>query len=806
MASRFLAIGTAAILTAIAAVAAVSTLRHPHLRASATPGTSRLHVFGSRSMQQRQSANGAKFDGALADLARHAALARPDHAVEDLQSLAPAVRFKQTAAGEPPLVLIDAVTLGDPQQLKAALIELGLQHASVYSNDVGGWLPVSQLDAASARDEVHSIRAAISRTSTGAVTTQGDFVQHSDTVRTANSLTGAGVTVGILSDSYDCYTVYAANHVPAGGAAGYANNGFLATAATDISTGDLPSTVTVLEEADCLSYGAPTQLPFGDEGRAMMQVVHDVAPGAGLAFYTAEVSEADFANGIGKLADPVSMGGAGAKVIADDVGYFDEPFFQDGIVAQAIDAVAANGVAYFSAAGNNGTLAYDNTAPKFSTISTTAPNSGEHLLNFDATGATTTTSLPVTIAALIPGEYVAIVVEWDQPYVTGAPNSGGATSQIDLCITGPTGPDQIIDYAGNSATCSGANALGADSYQVMIIGNPANASGNTAAETVNIMLGLADGTAAPGRIKVAVEDDGAGSTINAFAANSASATLQGHHSAAGGAAVGAAFYFNTPACLTTPAQLESFSSEGGAPILFDVNGTRLATPVVRQKPDFVGPDGGNDTFLGFTLASDGLSGGLLNTTITACQNVPKYPNFFGTSAATPHVASIAALMLQANPAVTATQIYDALRNSALPMGTTPNFDSGYGFVQADAAFALLPPPAPTLTLAQNSIVSGASTTLTWSSANATGCAASGSWNGTLATSGSQTITPTATGADTYTLTCSNAGGTSQASSVTLTVTAAPSSHGGGSLDILALLGLAGIGFARILRLRPRVLT
>jgi hypothetical protein len=67
--------------------------------------------------------------------------------------------------------------------------------------------------------------------------------------------------------------------------------------------------------------------------------------------------------------------------------------------------------------------------------------------------------------------------------------------------------------------------------------------------------------------------------------------------------------------------------------------------------------------------------------------------------------------------------------------------------------------------------------------------------------------PTAAGSDSYTLTCSNAGGTSQASSVTLTVTAAPSSGGGGgSLDILALLGLAGIGFARILRLRPRVLT
>src|SRR5579863_4110439 len=378
MASRFFAIGTAAVLTTIAAAAAVSTLRHPLLRPGVAPGTAHLHAFGSRSVQQRQSANGAKFDGALADLARHATLARPDHALEDLRSMSPGARFIQPAANAQPLVLIDAVTRGDPQQLKAALVALGLQRASQYSNDVGGWLPVTQLDAATALAEVHSIRAAMPRTRTGAVTSQGDFVQHSDVVRSANSLSGAGVTVGVLSDSYDCYAVYAANHVPAGGAAGYANNGFTATAATDVSTGDLPANVNVLQEADpqgkgCMNYGAPTQLPFSDEGRAMLQVVHDVAPGASLAFYTAENSEADFAVGIGKLAAAVAAGGAGAKVIADDVGYFDEPFFQDGILAQAIDAVETQGVAYFSAAGNDGTLAYDNTAPSFAT-----PGSGEN--------------------------------------------------------------------------------------------------------------------------------------------------------------------------------------------------------------------------------------------------------------------------------------------------------------------------------------------------------------------------------------------------------------------------------------------
>src|SRR5262249_47577053 len=179
---------------------------------------------------------------------------------------------------------------------------------------------------------------------------------------TYSTLSGKGVNVGALSDSYNCYPVYAQNHVPASGPAGYASNGFLATESDDISSGDLPSGVRVFREANCMSYGAPTQLPSGDEGRAMLQIVHDVAPDAGLAFYTAENGEADFANGIKTMA-------GSAKVIVDDVGYFDEPFFQDGLVAQAIDTVVAKGVAYFSAAGNDALDSYENTTPSFLTLS-----------------------------------------------------------------------------------------------------------------------------------------------------------------------------------------------------------------------------------------------------------------------------------------------------------------------------------------------------------------------------------------------------------------------------------------------------
>jgi len=788
------ALATLAIV-AVSAAAWQSRAGAPHLPVPA--GSAPLRAFGARGARPNQSAGAARLDGVLADLARHAALARPSHLLSDLQTLSPAARFRQSAADASPLVLVDAVTTGDAQRLKTALMALGLQQPSVFANDVGGWLPVTQIGAAAQRSELHALRAAMPHARTGVVTSQGDYAQGSAALRTTYpTLTGSGVMVGVLSDSYNCYAVYAQpdSGVPVSGHAGYAFNGFTADAATDVSTGDLPAGVAVLEEAWCLAYGAPYYPTFGDEGRAMLQVVHDVAPGATLAFHTADDSEADFASGI------VALATAGAKVEADDTIYYDEPFFQDGILAQAVDQVEAQGVAYFSAAGNESDLSYENTMASFATLSSAPPNAGEYLLNFDTSGATTSTALPVSIPALYPGEFLAIVVEWDQPYVTGAAGSGGARSQIDLCVTGASGY-LITDLDNNEVTCTGPNALGADPVQALIIGNPANATGNTAAEQLEFEVGVANGTTPPDRIILSVEDDGAGSTIDRFATHSA--TIQGHPGAAGAVAVGAAFFAQTPRCGVSPAVLEFYSSQGGAPILFDSAGSPVATPLLRQKPDVVGPDGINTTFFGFTLASAGMSDA---STVTACQNDVHYPNFFGTSAATPHVASIAALMRQANGALTPTQIYAALRSSAAPMsGNTPNFNSGYGFVQAAAALALLPPGPPTLTLASAAVTLGDSTTLSWSSINTTACTASGAWSGARATNGSLTLTPTALGTLTYTLACSNAQASSSAASVTLTVSAAPSSHGGGGgIDSVSLLVLAGLAGRRLLlRLRSR---
>jgi hypothetical protein len=607
-------------------------------------------------------------------------------------------------------------------------------------------------------------------------------------------LDGSGITVGVLSVSYNCYAVYAANNLPPTlpNGTGYAQNGFNVDAQTDVSTGALPAAgVNVLEEATgnpgnpvCMGYGAPLEAPFTDEGRAMLQIVHAVAPGAALAFYTAENSEADFANGILALAN------AGAKVIADDVGYFDEPFFQDGLLAQAVDKVASQGVAYFSAAGNDSNLAYDNTAPQFNLAGGPA---NEMLLNFDASGNTSAPALTINVPAIAPGEFIAAIVEWDQPYVTGSPGSPGASSQIDLCVSVLSGTGiTVVNDNGQAMTCTGPNAKGTDPVQVLIVANPAS-DNNTTGTTVSLSVGLANGSARPGRIKVAWEDDGLGSTFANFAPTH-NATIQGHPGAAGAAAVGAAFFPNTPLCGITPAKLNFFSSYGGSPILFDTSGNRLAMPVVRQKPDFVGPDGVNTTFFGFQLAK--VTPPILdNSTVPECANDASYPNYLGTSAATPHAAGLAALMLQANPSITPADIYTGISLTAAPMvNPSPDFTTGYGFIQAGPALAW-----PNMTVSPTTITLGQSATLTWNAASINNCTATAGFN-TNAISGSMNVTPNAAGTSTYSMKCTNAAGFAT-ENVALVVQAAPSSGGGGGggVDGLTVLALAGLGLRRFVR-------
>ena len=206
----------------------------------------------------------------------------------------------------------------------------------------------------------------------GKVTSGGTQVLKSTLVN-AEGYYGAGITVGAMSDSFD--TSKAITSSPP-----------LTTAAVDEADDDLPGPGSAYNTNPVyvlLDYGTSSTSHAGtDEGRAMCQIVHDVAPAANISFATGDVSEVGFAQNIVALATPtttnvtipaskyttpapvspattVTRAGGGCQVICDDLGYGDEPFFSDGILSQAVDNVTRNyGVTYFSSAGNDGNSGY----------------------------------------------------------------------------------------------------------------------------------------------------------------------------------------------------------------------------------------------------------------------------------------------------------------------------------------------------------------------------------------------------------------------------------------------------------------
>ena len=172
--------------------------------------------------------------------------------------------------------------------------------------------------------------------------------------------------------------------------------------------------------------------------------------------------------------------------------------------------------------------------------------------------------------------------------------------------------------------------------------------------------------------------NGNGTVSNAFASNTNDGTVYGHAAATNAIAVGAASYAQTPGFGVNPAVVESFSSGGPTRIFFDTAGNPIS--VVRQTPEITAPDGGNTSFFG---ADDG--------------DADSFPNFYGTSAAAPAAAAVAALLLQANASLTPAAIKTVLMNSALDMDNpaTPGFDTGFdsgtgaGLIQANAALAMV---------------------------------------------------------------------------------------------------------------------
>jgi subtilisin-like proprotein convertase family protein len=444
------------------------------------------------------------------------------------------------------------------------------------------------------------------------VTSQGDRAHAADTARQQSHVTGTGVKLCALSDG-------------------------VSSLAASKARGELPEVVDVLAG----------QEGSGDEGTAMLEILHDIAPNAELGFATAFNGDASFADNIKALRFTL-----GCDVIVDDVLYFNESPFQDGPIAQAVDAVSAAGALYFSSAGNEGNVV-DGTSGhwegnfvdsgvgvgKFAgTAHDFDPNPNAKQLFDPLSSASTNT--PVTLF-------------WSDPQAQ-------SFNDYDLYLANSQGA--IVAFSQN--TQDGTQ----DPYERL--NTPASGSGLRLAvvkyrgDDKYIAL-----SALGGRFKDS--SDG----LKAFAT---SGVTRGHSAAKGAVSVAAAPAADAlpfdlepgdpanpkgpfPGSFTGASKLERFTSDGPRRVFFKADGTPETS--VRQKPDLTAADGVSTSVSGFSP-------------------------FFGTSAAAPNAAAIAGLILSGNPTLTPTEVREALSATAVDV-VAPGVDnrSGAGIVLADAALA-----------------------------------------------------------------------------------------------------------------------
>lgn len=486
----------------------------------------------------------------------------------------------------------------------------------------------------------------------GSVISEGLGQLHAGQAREAFDLRGSGITIGVLSDSYDAATEAVATRAQQD----VASNDLTGLAS---SCSDQQFPVDVLQE---LSPGAGEEA--GDEGRAMLQIVHDLAPHAKLAFATAFESEESFAKNIEALAAPVSEGGAGADVIVDDVGYLEEPFFQDGPVAAAIDKVTSEGVTYLTAAGNDNLFEGSDEiasweAPEYrdseacpSAVAALKGFNGSHCMDFNP-GAGTDRTFGITVE---PEETLSLDLQWAEPW-------NGVLTDLDALLLSPSG-SQIL-----ASSVEANNGFKGTQRPVEIV-EWANETKSSA--TVQLVINRFSGLSP--RLKFILMENGGGVSATEYPVSSGGdvvgPSIYGHAGAASAISVAAVPFNNS-------AKVEPYSSRGPVTHYFGpVEGTTpalpLGSPEEVAKPDLAATDCGATTFFAFLAGATW--------------------RFCGTSAAAPHAAAVAALVRQAKPTLSGQQVRDALTETAGPIGSFGPEAIGAGLANAFAAIDNLPAP------------------------------------------------------------------------------------------------------------------
>jgi hypothetical protein len=552
------------------------------------------------------------------------------------------------------------------EQLKAAGLH-GVRHQGRLA---AGWMPIASLRALEANPHLLLARALPKlHANLGVAVNQGDVAMLSDQVRARYGVDGKGVKIGILSTSFNL------------------SGGMNAS----IAAGDLPGPgnpngytqpVTIIEESPAGLF-PPSNL---DEGRAMAELVHDIAPGAQLLFSGMRGgSSLDLADAMERLAQ------AGAEIIVDDIAVSPSPFFQDDVAARKIDELTARGIHYFVAAGNY--RAFDTYELPWTTFDVFNAQDYE-TFDFDPTPELVRPVLTVRPSAGA-GTYSGVLnFQWDEPWASHSIGGAGAANTLLMLVLTPD----------NRLLLATPSVVGADP----VFGLRFN---NISAEefpSLNIaVLKPKDGRRAPGRVKFTLNLTGA--AVDAVRPLPYG-TIAGHQNARSAFVIGASSWFNTPlgapiwnrdfdnlptpdgnTLTSTPvpatpilsylggpsvlfrgdngANVITGSKVGLQPILFDSTGARLAVPEIRRNPALVAVDGVQNSFFGFQIG-----------------NASTPPLFFGTSAAAPNAGAVAALLLQASrKTLTREGLYNALTRTAQDMDDP--YDAGLQTDASDPLFA-----------------------------------------------------------------------------------------------------------------------
>ena len=387
------------------------------------------------------------------------------------------------------------------------------------------------------------------------------------------------------------------------------------------------------------------QAGAGDEGTAILEIIHDMVPGASLYFATADNSITSFAANIRALRT------AGCDIIVDDVFYFVESPFQDGqtsavvstsqggVVTQAVNDVVADGALYFSSAGNEGNLDSATSGTyegDFAAVAAASPLPSGNVHNFGSATYDTITS---------PGEQV-VGLWWADPL-------GGSGNDYDL---------YLLNSTGASILGASTNIQNGTQDPVELIGS-ANVVNNN-------RLVVFQNTGANDRFFHLVLFRGT------LAVNTSGET-HGHSAASGAytvAATPAARAFGPgyptgpfPNPFTTSNQVELFTSDGLRRIFFNGDSTAI-TP-------------GNFSSTGGTV---------LNKPDITARMASRSPGsevlaalFMGLRRRRRRRPRVAALVKSAQPSLTPAQIRTALTSTAVDiMSAGFDRDSGNGIVMA----------------------------------------------------------------------------------------------------------------------------